>query len=167
MSATDQRPHAATTHPFVYLVLITPFGVMSGYLTVALAYLLTQEGLSVEQVAAVVALSYVPQTWKFLWAPIADTTLNRKTWYLIGAVVSAAGIFAMGVVPAQQKWVPMLNVAVLLANIAVTFLAMSVESLMAYGTPEDQKGRAGGWFQAGNLGGNGIGGGGGVWLAPV
>jgi MFS family permease len=167
VSPADRGPHPATAHPFIYLLLIVPFGVMSGYLTVSLAYLLTQEGLSVEQVAAVVALSYVPQTWKFLWAPIADTTLTRKTWYLIGAVVSALGIFAMGAVPAQEKWLPALNVVVLLANFAVTFLAMSVESLMAYGTPEDQKGRAGGWFQAGNLGGNGIGGGAGLWMAQV
>jgi MFS family permease len=54
---------------------------------------------------------------------------------------------------------------VLLSNFAVTFLAMSVESLMAYGTPEDAKGRSAGWFQAGNLGGFGLGGGAGLWIA--
>jgi MFS transporter, PAT family, beta-lactamase induction signal transducer AmpG len=47
----------------------------------------------------------------------------------------------------------------------VTFLGMSVESLMAYGTPENEKGRAGGWFQAGNLGGGGLGGGAGLLMA--
>jgi predicted MFS family arabinose efflux permease len=47
----------------------------------------------------------------------------------------------------------------------VTFLGMSVESLMAYDTAENEKGRAGGWFQAGNLGGSGIGGGAGLWMA--
>jgi MFS family permease len=36
---------------------------------------------------------------------------------------------------------------------------------MAHLTPEDQRGRAGGWFQAGNLGGSGIGGGLGLFLA--
>jgi len=35
---------------------------------------------------------------------------------------------------------------------------------MAHTVSEDQKGRAAGWYQAGNLGGNGIGGGAGVWL---
>jgi PAT family beta-lactamase induction signal transducer AmpG len=42
---------------------------------------------------------------------------------------------------------------------------MSVESLMVYGTPAAEKGRAGGWFQAGNLGGGGLGGGAGLWMA--
>jgi len=36
---------------------------------------------------------------------------------------------------------------------------------MAYDTPEDRKGRASGWFQAGNLGGSGLGGGAGLWMA--
>jgi predicted MFS family arabinose efflux permease len=42
---------------------------------------------------------------------------------------------------------------------------MSVERLMAYATPEQKKGRAGGWAQAGNLGGFGLGGGAGLYMA--
>ena len=81
---------ARRTHPIVFLVLILPFGVMSGYLTVAVAYLLTKAGVSVEQIAELIAVSFIPQTWKFLWAPLADTTLSRKTWYVLAAIVSAA-----------------------------------------------------------------------------
>jgi MFS family permease len=128
---------------------------MSGYLTVAVAYLLTQAGVSVEQVAELVAISFIPQTWKFMWAPLADTTLTRKSWYLIAAVISAVGIYATVAVPADGKFMPLLYVVVVISNTAVTFLAMSVESLMVYGTPAAEKGRASGWFQAGNLGGPG------------
>jgi MFS family permease len=49
--------------------------------------------------------------------------------------------------------------------IAITFLGMSVEGLMAHATPPDERGRAAGWFQMGNLGGNGLGGGLGLLLA--
>jgi len=156
---------ARRAHPIVFLFLILPFGVMSGYLTVAVAYSLTQAGVSVEQVAELVAISFIPQTWKFLWAPIADTTLTRKTWYLIAAVISAVGIYATGAVPADGKFMPLLYMVVVVSNTAVTFLAMAVESLMVYGTPAAEKGRAGGWFQAGNLGGGGLGGGAGLWMA--
>ena len=61
---------------------------MAGYLSVAIAYLLTKAGVSVEEVAGLTAISLIPQTWKFLWAPIADTTLGRKTWYLIACVLA-------------------------------------------------------------------------------
>jgi MFS family permease len=157
------RPRYA--HPSVFLFLILPFGVMSGYLTVTIAYLLAASGLGVERIATLIAVSYIPHTWKFAWAPLADMTLSRKAWYLIGCVVSAAGIWATGAVPAGPSTLPLLTAIVLLSNLAVTFLGMSVESLMAYATRDEEKGRAGGWFQAGNLGGAGLGGGAGLWLA--
>src|ERR1700682_1103815 len=149
------------------MFLIVPFGAMGGYLTIAIGYQLTQAGVSVEQVAALVAFSYIPQTWKFLWAPVADTTLSRKRWYVLAGLVSAVGIFVTGAVPADERSLPLLYAAVLVSNVAVTFLAMASESLMIYNTPPELHGRAGGWFQAGNLGGNGLGGGAGLWLAQT
>ena len=156
---------SATPHPVVFLILILPFGVMSGYLTVTIVYMLTQAGVPVDESAALVAISYIPHSWKFVWAPLVDTTLSRKTWYLCATVVSGLGIYATGAVPAEAGSLPLLTAVVLLSNFAVTFLAMSVESLMAYGTPEGAKGRSAGWFQAGNLGGFGLGGGAGLWIA--
>ena len=140
---------------------------MGGYLSVAIGYQLTQAGVSVGEVAGLVAFSYLPQTWKFLWAPVADTTLSRKTWYLVAGLVSALGIFVTGAVPADTQSLPLLYAAVLISNVASTFLAMATESLMVYNSPPDLHGRAGGWFQAGNLGGNGLGGGAGLWLAQT
>ena len=149
------------------MFLIVPFGAMGGYLSITIGYQLTQAGVSVEQVAALVAFSYIPQTWKFLWAPVADTTLSRKRWYVLAGLVSAVGIFVTGAVPADERSLPLLYAAVLVSNVAVTFLAMASESLMIYNTPPELHGRAGGWFQAGNLGGNGLGGGAGLWLAQT
>ena len=157
-------PHREV-HPVVFMVLILPFGVMAGYVTVALAYLYAKAGIPVGQVAALVAVGILPHTWKFAWAPLVDTTLSRKKWYLIANVVSAAGILATGIVPVRVSSLPMLTTVVLASNVAVTFLGMATDSLMAYGTSVESKGRAGGWFQAGNLGGSGIGGGAGLWLA--
>ena len=147
------------THPMVFMFLILPFGVMGGFLSVSVAFLLSKGGVPLTQTAALLALGLVPHTWKFAWAPIADTTLSRKSWYVMACVVSAAGIWATGAFPSGESSLPILSVVVLVSNIAATFLGMSVESLMAYGTPETEKGRAGGWFQAGNLGGGGLGGG--------
>jgi len=152
-------------HPAVFMLLIVPFGAMSGYLNVAVVFLLIQAGVRVDASAALVALSYGPQTWKFLWAPIVDTTLSRKRWYLIGSAVSAIGIYALGAMTAVESSLGLLSLIVLLSSFASTFQAMASESLMAYCTAEKTKCRAGGWFQAGNLGGYGLGGGAGLWLS--
>ncbi len=154
----------SSPHPFIYLVLIVPFGALNGYLTVALAYTLSQAGVSAAEVGALIALSLVPQTWKFLWAPIVDASLTRKGWYVIGAATSALGVAAMGALSSDATRLHAFEVVVFLASLASTLLGMSVESLTTH-TSGERKGRAGGWLQAGNLGGNGLGGGAALWLA--
>ena len=147
------------------MILIIPFGVVSGFVNVSLAFSLKAAGVSVGQVAAIVALVLLPHTWKFLWAPIIDATLSQKAWYWIGAILTAAGIVVMGALPPTAAGLALMSGVVFLTSSATSFVGMAVESLMAYATPEDQKGRAGGWFQAGNLGGSGLGGGLGLYLA--
>jgi MFS transporter, PAT family, beta-lactamase induction signal transducer AmpG len=159
----DNQPIPA--HPIVFLFLVMPFGIMNGFLTVTVAYLLSNAGVSTEDIGGLIAISFIPHTWKPLWAPIVDTTLKRKTWYVLACLISAVGIAATGAIPAEAASMQLLIVIILISNVAITFLAMSVESLIAYNTPEDKKGRAAGWFQAGNLGGSGIGGGAGLWIA--
>ena len=162
---TRSEPCAARTpHPLIYLILILPFGIASGYVTVTLGYKLAHEGLNAAQVATVIAADLFPQTWKFVWAPLTDTTLTRKRWYVIGAALTAAGILACGLAPVSAG-VLVLSTFVMLMSLATTLVAMATEALIAHHTPDGVKGRASGWFQAGNLGGNGLGGGAGLWLA--
>jgi MFS family permease len=165
MSAPSPEAGARVAHPAVYALLNVPFGAMSGYLGVTIAYLLSQGHVSAEEIAAVVALSYVPHTWKFAWAPLVDTTMTRKRWYVLGALLSSIGFAAMGAVPADAASLSLLAVVVLVANVGNTFVCMGAESLMAYATDERRKGQAAGWYQAGNLGGYGVGGGAALWLA--
>jgi MFS family permease len=131
---------------------------------VTLAYQLSQGGVDTAQVATVVAVSVFPHTWKFVWAPLVDTTLTRKRWYLIGAGLTAAGILACGMVPTDARSLPVLNALVFLMSTATTLVGMSTEALIAHHTPDSVRGRVAGWFQAGNLGGQGIGGGAGLWM---
>lgn len=162
MSAAGRHCHV---HPIVYMFLYVPFAVSSGYVGVALAYLYSKAGIPVAQVAALVAVGLLPQTWKFVWAPLVDATLSSKRWYLFATVFNAVGILATGIVPVKAASLPLLTVVVLVSSFAATFVGIATDSLMAYGTPMELKGRAGGWSQAGNLGGAGIGGGAGLWLA--
>lgn len=144
--------------PWLYLLLIAPFGASSGFLTVALGWKLAQAGVGTEAIAGVTALGYLPHSWKFLWAPLVDFTFGRRRWYQASTAVLLAGFVLMGWA-GDHAHIGLLSAAVLAANLAASFSGMAVESLMAHGTPDDRKGRAAGWFQAGNLGGAGLGGG--------
>lgn len=156
----ERRP----PHPFAYTILIVPFGASGGFVTVALAYLATKFGLTVEQGAELIAVSLFPNVWKFFWAPVGDRTLTRKRWYVLSCAACAVGMTAMAAVPLGPKTLSLMSAIIFVTSIAATFLGFSVEGLVAHMTPEPDRGRVSGWFQAGNLGGTGIGGGIGLML---
>jgi hypothetical protein len=141
-----------------------PFGAVGGYCSVALAFLATKRGLSVTDGAELIALNLAPQVWKFFWAPVADATLTRHKWYLLSAVLCAAGVFATAAVPLGPSTLRLIQILVLVSSVASTFLGFAVEGMIAHLTAPGDRGRVSGWYQAGNLGGTGLGGGLGLWL---
>jgi MFS family permease len=147
------------THPLVFLLLVIPFGAASGFLGVTIVYLLGRSGVDPVTIAVLGGLSFLPHTFKFLYAPLVDLTLKRKQWYVMASITSALGIALLGMVPATEAGLPWLRILVVMGNVATAFLSMAVESLMAYNTAPGELGRTAGWFQAGNLGGSGLGGG--------
>ena len=152
-------------HPIAFFVLYLPFGAASGFCNITLAYLLHAHGASVPAVAGMVAMNYLPNTWKVLWAPLVDTTFSARVWYMIGIAACIAAFLMPGFVSLSPEHVPLFGLMAFVLGFASSIAAMAAERFMAYDTPEDAKGRAGGWSQAGNLGGGGLGGGLGLWLA--
>ncbi|MDE2183277.1 MAG: MFS transporter [Alphaproteobacteria bacterium] len=159
--ATSQR----STHPVLFLILFLPMGISNGYVVVTLAYLLSQAHIAVGELATLAALSLLPQTFKFLGGPIVDTTLNNKIWYALSATATGLLMTATAVIPATRSNMMLIDVLVFAFSTASAFNALAADSLMAHATAPEEKGRAGGWSQAGNLGGSGLGGGGALWLA--
>jgi len=159
MTSKLAKAQGQFTHPLVFLLLIIPFGAASGFLGVTIVYQLGAAGVDPVTIAVLTGLSFLPHTFKFLYAPLVDLTLTRKQWFVMASITSALGIALLGVIPATQAGLPWLRVLVVAGNLATALLSMSVESLMAYNTAPHEMGRTAGWFQAGNLGGSGLGGG--------
>ncbi|HTL37384.1 MAG TPA: MFS transporter [Kofleriaceae bacterium] len=151
--------------PWVWMVLNLPFGATSGFVSVMIGFLLKKQGMGDDVIASLVALNLLPHTWKVMWAPIADSTLTRKRWYMIGNLASCATILGIAFTPIAKSNIGVLEWLVFLNSLFITFVGMSVEGLMAHATPPEERGKAAGWFQAGNLGGAGIGGGLGLTIA--
>jgi MFS family permease len=152
-------------HPWLFLVLMIPFGVIAGYVAVTLGFQLGEAGVSVAEISALGALTTLPHTFKFFWSPLVDVTLSQKKWYMISMVLTAAAVASFGLFPATTAGLVAIGFAVTAGSVASTVVGMSVESLMAHSAAEETKGQAGGWFMGGNLGGYGIGGGLGLMIA--
>ena len=161
----DASTKPSRVHPSLFFLLYLPYGASGSYPTVTLGYLLAQSHVSVAAIAAMGAISLLPQTWKALWAPVIDSTLSYKSWYLISAVTSALGMAATGFVPAGNASVVLIDWLVLAFSLASTLISMTTDGLIAYAMPLEKKGVAAGWAQAGNLGGGSIGGGLALYLA--
>ena len=163
--STPPAAHPRATHPFLFLVLFMPFGAVPGFLTVALAYELSKKGISTGDIAVVVGISYLCLIFKWLWAPLVDTLFTRKIWYVGSTLVCGLGFWLAGrAAMGEHPSLVGISAALMVSNFTATLLAMAVESLMAATVPDDKRGSAGGWSQAGNLGGQGLGGGLSLWL---
>ena len=154
-----------STRPFVFFFLVLPYGISSGCVSITLPFVLTRVGFSVALAASIVAIGVSANLWRFLWGPVADLTLTARRWYLLGLGTSAATLLLLAFLSLHQNAVAILMAVVFVSQVAGTLIVLPVGGLMAHTVAEGAKGRAAGWYQAGNLGGNGIGGGVGVWLA--
>jgi hypothetical protein len=154
----------APPHPATWMVLMIPFGAAGGFVTVALTFLATKQGLSITQGALLGGASLAAQWLRWLWAPVVDITLTAPRWYGISNILIALTLVAMSVVQMTPSTLPLLLVLIAASSIATTVLAMAAEAAMTVCTPTQQIGRVSAWQQAGNLGGTGIGGGLGLYL---
>lgn len=164
ISATPSLTHRPAPHPVIWTILYLPFGALSGFVTVALTFLATQHGLSIAEGALLNGAQMLTQWLKWLWAPAVDVTLTPRKWYVLSTSLSAAGVFAMSVVPLGPSTLGVLLAIIAAASLINTAVGMSVEAILASTTSPDEVGRVSAWFQAGNLGGAGVGGGLGLLL---
>ena len=159
MSDRQERSKGARpVAPFLFFILFLPFGASAGFVQVTIGFLAHRAGVGDAAVAALVAMNLLPQTWKFLWAPLVDTAWRRRNWYLAANLVSSAAILAMGLLPMTGANVELLSAIIFANGLATTLVGMSSESLMAHLVAPAERGRAAGWSQAGNVGGSLIGG---------
>lgn len=149
--------------PWLFLPLILPGGIYSGFTITALPFLLGQAGVPVEKIANVGSLLYVPTIFYFFWAPLVDMKLRRRTWLVLVSFLSAA---ALGVaMPLVGYRYLTLVTGLFLGGLVVNVLVSSAQGgLMVTALSPEGQAKASGWTQAGNLGGGAFGAGVTLWL---
>jgi MFS family permease len=139
-------------------------GTFWGFVTTAMPFLLRKQGIPVDQIASISALAGIAQVVYVLWSPLVDMGLTRRAWVLVLSGVSAAMLFAAVVLP-LPKHLPLYGALLILGNAVNTSCSIASGGLMAVMVPDSSHGKAGGWYQAGNLGGGAIAGGVCLWLS--
>ncbi len=153
------------TKPFYIFFLMMPSGISQGFVTVTLPFLLSKNGFPVSITAGIVAIGLSAMLWRFLWGPVVDLTLSLRKWFWLGLLLTITTLLLLCFIPFTQKEATFLSIIVFISQVAATLTFLPVNGFMALSIRDKSKGEASGWFQAGSLGGVGIGGGAGLWLA--
>src|SRR5580704_13398175 len=142
--------------PWVFGVLVLPLGVYVGYFSTALPFLLSRSGVPVDEIARIGSLLYVPPILMFLWTPIVDVKLLRRTWLILGASVTAICLLAASQLlgPSHLR---LLMLILFFGGCVVALVAASCGGLMATMLSASAQSKAAGWNQAGNFGGGVLG----------
>lgn len=169
-SRTQRRPlapgrTAGGLAPWVAFPLILPFGLAGGYCTTALVFQLSKGGVTTAEIGGFLFLSLIPQTVKFTYAPLVDTSLGLRRWYAIGACAAAASLAAVAFTPPTRAMLEPLTWFCFISTFAGTLVTLPADAIMAHDVAPERKGAAAGWASAANLGGGCIGGGLALWMA--
>jgi MFS transporter, PAT family, beta-lactamase induction signal transducer AmpG len=142
--------------PWVFSLLILPLGIYLGFIWTALPFLLSRAGLQVEQIARIGAILQLPPILMFLWTPIVDVKMRRRTWLVLAATVTALCMWvACSLLGASHLKV--LTALLLGGGVAVALAMASCGGLMVTMLSASEQSKASAWNQAGNFGGGVLG----------
>jgi len=150
--------------PQLYAFTAALGGATQGFITVALGYVLASRGFPIAAIATLVALRLLPETWRIVFGPLLDISLNPRLWFFVAAAGSAICTLGFSLVPLQQQDMWVLEILTLAVGVFSNLTIVAQTAAIAVTADPRVRGRIAGWSQGGNLAGLGIGGGIGLWL---
>ena len=151
--------------PWLFSLLILPLGiVVVGFNFTALPFLLAQAGVPVDRIASISSIINLPGVIGFLFAPIVDIKLRRRTWLALATFGTA--LFACLYFSLIGTSHLILMTALILAGGLITFLVSAAcGGLIVKTLSESAQSKAVAWIMSGQLGGGALGAALMLWLA--
>ncbi|MBL6750552.1 MAG: MFS transporter [Nevskia sp.] len=155
---TPQAPRAAHPPPWLFGITNIPFGVSGGYTSVAMPFILRQADVSVATIGAISAAVLLPLSYQFLWAPLLDFGLPRRAWLILAAALGSLLLSLSLFLRLPSQLLPF-EICCVVGQGLTGLVSSCNGALIATQVPGALHGRAAGWLNAANLGGNAVGGG--------
>lgn len=113
-------------------------------------------GYTVDRIGSIEAFILLPMALYFMWSPVVDFWLRRRTWMITSAGLSGAMLFsAILLLPRHTEWATTLLFAGFCVNLMTTAAGGGILAMT-----QDEQGRAKGaaWMQGGMLAASALGG---------
>jgi PAT family beta-lactamase induction signal transducer AmpG len=145
-----QSPFAPHERPWLFALLIAPMAVVAnGVAGGALSFILRRQGVDPSRAADIIPLMTVPATIYFLWSPITDFWIRRRSWII---AASTAAAVAMIVAFAQPVLASNWAVALMFFSVCLGQLVVSAcGGMMGTLKSEANRRRASSFYQGGSL----------------
>ncbi|MEO8550119.1 MAG: MFS transporter, partial [Kofleriaceae bacterium] len=143
------------TPSWLFALTGTPYGASGAFLGIIMPYLAKRSGADLDAISWYVTLLFVPSFLQFTYAPIVDFGPRRKHWLVLLSVIGAIALFAALQLDIHDQTGTFLGVA-LVAQFATSLVGSCNGGLMATTMTDAQRGKAGGWYNVGNLAGGGL-----------
>lgn len=151
--------------PPLYAFTYATNGVSAGFATVTLGYVLASRGFPVATIAGLVGAYILPSTWRVLIGPVFDLSLTPRHWFILSALGAAISVGSFAVIRLDLGNLTIIGIMVLAMGIFFAMCAVAHTAAIAVTSAPGVRGSIAGWATAGYLGGTGLGGGLGLWLA--
>jgi PAT family beta-lactamase induction signal transducer AmpG len=150
-------------------ILYVSEGVPLGFAAVAMAAYMRRQGLDVAQVGAFVGAFYLPWAFKWSWAPLVDLVRlarfgGRKAWIVLCQVLMIATLFGVSQIDYHANF-DLLITLVLVHNVFSATQDVAIDALAINTLAEDERATANGLMFGGAYIGQGLGGGGAMFVS--
>ncbi|MFT3694058.1 MAG: MFS transporter [Kofleriaceae bacterium] len=151
----DASPSHRPPPLWLFMFTCIPYGVAGTFTGGLMPYLTNRAGFQLDSIGWFVTLLFIPSVLQFVYAPVVDFGPRRKYWLILLSVLAALSLFA-----ALQMSLPDNRNAFLAFGFAAQIFAALISAanggIMATLLPDDKRGKAGFWYNTGNLVGGGL-----------
>jgi PAT family beta-lactamase induction signal transducer AmpG len=161
----SSRPGRLATFGILYV----SEGIPLGFAAVAMAAYMRRQGLDVAQIGAFVGSFYLPWAFKWAWAPLVDLVKlqrfgGRKAWIVLCQALMIITLFGVAQVDYARSF-DLLITLVLVHNFFAATQDVAIDSLAINTLKEDERATANGFMFGGAYIGQGLGGGGAMFVS--
>jgi PAT family beta-lactamase induction signal transducer AmpG len=146
------RPGALLERPWLFGLLIAPMAVLSNGIIGGggLSYLFRSQGVNMARGAEIIALLNLPQIIYFLWSPLTDFWIRRRSWLMIAATTAAVCMLFAFQRPllASTSAVTLIFLSACIGQLVIAACGGMMGSLHS----EASRRRASSFYQGGSLG---------------
>ncbi|HMG20682.1 MAG TPA: MFS transporter [Kofleriaceae bacterium] len=150
-----ESSHAKHPPPWLFAFTGTTYGVVGQFTGLVMPYATEHAGKELGSIGWYNALLFVPTFLLFLYAPLVDIGPRRKHWLVIVAALGAACLAAAFQMPLPEH-IPAYLAFGFAAQLISGLVGSCSGGLMAASMPDELRGKAGGWYNVGNLSGGGL-----------